>query len=188
MGFIQAFTGALEGSLADTWKDFIMPEDAPATAGVFHGVKKGQNKGRGANTKGSDNIITNGSKIIVPEGCALLTMQDGAITGLITEPGGYTYSSDAQASQSFLAGDSLIDTLKDSWDRFKFGGMPGSEQTAIYVNLKDIPDNRFGTQSEIHWDDAFLGTQVGAVTRGSYTMRIVDPMVFVKRFVPQNYS
>lgn len=187
MGFIQAFTGAFEGSLADTWKDFIMPEDAPATAGVFHGVKKGQNKGRGANTKGSDNIITNGSKIIVPEGCALLTMQDGAITGLITEPGGYTYSSDAQASQSFLAGDSLIDTLKDSWDRFKFGGMPGSEQTAIYVNLKDIPDNRFGTQSEIHWDDAFLGTQVGAVTRGSYTMRIVDPMVFVKRFVPQNY-
>jgi membrane protease subunit (stomatin/prohibitin family) len=55
------------------------------------------------------------------------------------------------------------------------------------VNLKEIPNNRFGTQSEIYWDDAFLGTQVGAVTRGTYTLRIVDPILFVKGFVPLGY-
>lgn len=187
MGFIKAFSGAIGGSLADTWKDFIVPETAPATAGLFHGVRKEKNRGRGVNTKGSDSIITDGSKIVVPEGCALVTMQDGAVTGLITEPGGYTYTSDERASQSFFSGGSFADVLKGSWDRFKFGGIPASEQTVVYVNMKDIPDNRFGTQSEIQWDDAFLGTQAGAIARGSYTIRIVDPLVFVKSFVPQNY-
>lgn len=56
-----------------------------------------------------------------------------------------------------------------------------------YVNLKEIPNNRFGTQSEIYWDDAFFGTQVGAVTRGTYTIKIIDPLLFVKNFVPQKY-
>ena len=188
MGFIKAFTGALGGTFADQWKDFIVPESAPATAAIFGAVKKGTDAGRGSNTKGSENIITNGSKIVVPEGCALITMQDGAITGCITEVGGFIYNSDDQNSQSFLTGDGFISsTLKTSWERFKFGGVPGSEQTAFYVNLKEIPGNRFGTQSEIYWDDAFLGTQVGAVTRGTYTMKIVDPILFAKNFVPMEY-
>ena len=55
------------------------------------------------------------------------------------------------------------------------------------MNLKEIPNNRFGTQSEIYWDDAFFGTQVGAMTRGTYTLKIVDPLLFVKNFVPQQY-
>ena len=55
------------------------------------------------------------------------------------------------------------------------------------MSLKELPDNRFGTQSEIYWDDGFLNTQVGAVTRGSYTLKIVDPILFVKNFVPASY-
>ena len=189
MGFIKAFTGALGGTFADQWKDFIAPRsDVPATAAIFGAERRGTDAGRGENTKGSTNVITNGSKIVVPEGTALLTMQDGAITGCITEAGGFIYSSDDQNSQSFLAGDGIISsTLKTSWERFKFGGVPGTEQMVIYVNLKEIPGNRFGTQSEIFWDDAFLGTQVGAITRGTYTMKIVDPILFVKNFVPAGY-
>lgn len=53
--------------------------------------------------------------------------------------------------------------------------------------MKEIPNNKFGTQSEIYWDDAFLGTQVGAITRGTYTLKIVDPLLFVKNFVPAKY-
>ena len=189
MGFIKAFTGALGGTFADQWKDFIVPRsDVPATAAIFGAERRGTDSGRGSNTKGSENIITNGSKIVVPEGTALLTFQDGAITGCITEPGGFIYSSDDQNSQSFLAGDGFFSsTLKTSWERFKFGGTPGGEQTVIYVNLKEIPGNRFGTQAEIYWDDAFLGTQVGAITRGTYTMKIVDPILFAKNFVPMEY-
>ena len=148
----------------------------------------GTNNGRGSNTKGSENIISNGSKIIVPEGMALITMQDGAMTGIITEPGGYEYTNDTINSKSIFAGDGLIDSLvKQSWERFKFGGIPAAQQLVFYVNLKEIPNNRFGTQSEIYWDDAYFGTQVGAVTRGTYTLKIVDPILFIKNFVPVTY-
>ena len=189
MGFIRAFTGALGGTFADQWKDFIGPmSGVPATAGVFPAVAQGTNAGRGSNTKGSTNIITNGSKVLIPDGTALITMQDGAVTGCITEPGGFIWSSDDPNAKSLFSGDGFMDSIiKQSWERFKFGGIPGSNQTAFYVNLKEIPNNRFGTQSEIYWDDAFLGTQVGAMTRGSYTLKIVDPILFIKNFVPPMY-
>ncbi len=189
MGFIKAFTGALGGTFADQWQDFYMPqENVPATAALFPAVAKGTNNGRGENTKGSENVISNGSKFVVPEGTALITLQDGAITGFIAEPGGFEFRSDDPNSQSMFAGDGIFgQTLKQTWERVKFGGQPASQQLAFYVNLKEIPNNRFGTQSEIYWDDAFFGTQVGAVTRGTYTLKIVDPLLFVKNFVPAQY-
>ncbi len=189
MGFIKAFSGALGGSFADQWKDFYAPKaGVSATAALFQAEPQGTNAGRGSNTKGSENIITNGSKIIVPEGTALITVQDGAITGLIAEPGGFEFRSDDPNSKSMFAGDGFFSsTFGTSWERFKFGGQPGSQQLAFYVNLKEIPNNKFGTQSEIYWDDAYFGTQVGAVTRGTYTLKIVDPLLFVKNFVPASY-
>ena len=186
VGFIQAVKGSIGGSLADQWKDFYGPKsNVSATAGVFPGVPMGTNNGRGANYKGNENIITNGSKIVVPEGTALVTIQDGAITGIITEAGGYEYTNDNPNAKSIFAGDSPVDALvKQSWERFKFGGVPGTQQLIFYVNMKEIPNNRFGTQSEIYWDDAYFGTQVGAVTRGTYTLKIADPILFIKNFVP----
>ena len=189
MGLIQAVSGSIGSALADQWKDFYtVPDGLPATAALFAAVPHGTNAGRGANTKGSSNIISNGSKIVVPEGYGLLLFQDGAITGFAAEPGGYEWHSDHLDSKSIFAGDGFVDSLiKQSWERFKFGGQPGSQQAAFFVSLKELPDNRFGTQSEIYWDDGFLNTQVGAVTRGSYTLKIVDPILFVKHFVPASY-
>ncbi|MDR2943865.1 MAG: SPFH domain-containing protein [Methanosarcinales archaeon] len=189
MGFIKAISGSISGTLADQWKDFYMPRPGvTGTAGVFGAVKKETNAGRGTNTKGSENIITNGSKIVVPEGTALITLQAGAVTGFIAEPGGYEFRSDDTDSKSVFAGDGILSsTVKQSWERFKFGGMPGNQHLLFYVNLKEIPNNRFGTQSEIYWDDAYLGAQVGAVTRGTYTLKIVDPILFIKNFVPAKY-
>lgn len=189
MGFIKAFAGALGGTFADQWKDYYTPlSGVPATAAVFRAVPNGTNNGRGENTKGNDNIITNGSKIVVPEGTALITLQDGQITGIVTEPGGFEFRSDDPNSKSMFAGDGIFSqTIKSTWEKVKFGGQPGSQQLAFYVNLKEIPNNKFGTQSEIYWDDAFFGTQVGAVTRGTYTLKITDPLLFVKNFVPAKY-
>jgi membrane protease subunit (stomatin/prohibitin family) len=189
MGLMQAVVGSIGGALADQWKDFYtVPDGLPATAALFAAVPRGTNAGRGSNTKGSTNIITNGSKIVVPEGYGLLLFQDGAVTGFAAEPGGYEWRSDDLNSKSIFTGGGLVDSLiKQSWERFKFGGQPGSQQAAFFVSLKELPDNRFGTQSEIYWDDGFLNTQVGAVTRGSYTMKIIDPILFVKSFVPAKY-
>ena len=189
MGLFQAVAGSIGGTLADQWKDFFtVPAGLPATAALFAAVPQGSNAGRGANTKGSSNLITNGSKIVVPEGSGLLLFQDGAITGFAAEPGAYEWKSDDLNSKSIFTGGGLMDALvKQSWERFKFGGQPGSQQAAFFVSLKELPNNRFGTQSEIYWDDSFLGTQVGAITRGSYTLKIVDPILFVKNFVPASY-
>ena len=189
MGLMQAVVGSIGGALADQWKDFLtVPDGLPATAALFAAVPSGTNAGRGSNTRGSSNIITNGSKIVVPEGYGLLLFQEGAVTGFAAEPGGYEWRSDDLNSKSIFSGDGLVDSLiKQSWERFKFGGQPGSQQAAFFVSLKELPDNRFGTQSEIYWDDGFLNTQVGALTRGSYTLKIVDPILFVKNFVPAKY-
>lgn len=189
MGLLRAVSGAVGGVLADQWKDFYtVPAGLPSTAALFAAVPQGTNAGRGSNTSGSSNIISNGSKIVVPEGYGLLLFQDGKITAFVAEPGGYEWRSDDLNSQSIFAGDKLVSALiMQSWERFKFGGQPGAQQAAFFVSLKELPDNRFGTQSEIYWDDAFLNTQVGAITRGSYTLKIVDPILFVKNFVPASY-
>ena len=122
MGFIQAFKGALGGTMADQWLDFYTPRSGlPATTAIFQAVPQGTNAGRGSNTKGSDSIITNGSKIVVPEGTALITLQDGAITGFIAEPGGYIYTSEDPSSRSVFANGGLFAaTIGESWKRFKF--------------------------------------------------------------------
>ena len=189
MGFIKAFTGAISSTFADQWKDFYVPSsNITETSAVYPAVLKSINNGRGENYKGNANIISNGSKIVVPENTALITMQDGAITGCITEAGGYEFKSDDVNSKSMFAGDGIFgQVIKSTWEKVKFGGIPASQQLAFYVNLKEIPNNKFGTQSEIYWDDAFLGTQVGAITRGTYTIKIVDPLLFVKNFVPAKY-
>lgn len=189
MGLIQAAIGAIGGTLADQWQDFYtVPDGLAPTAALFAAVPRGQNAGRGSNTHGSDGVITNGSRIVVPEGYGLVLMQDGAITGFAAQPGAYVWNSEAQDSQSIFAGNDLVSSLvTTSWERFKFGGRPGAQQRAYFVTLKELPNNRFGTQSEIYWDDAYMNAQVGAVTRGTYTLRIIDPILFIKAFVPATY-
>ena len=74
MGFIKAFSGAIGGMFADQWIDFYTIPNVQPTAALFPAVKKETNAGRGSNTKGSEHIISNGSKIVVPEGYGLITM------------------------------------------------------------------------------------------------------------------
>lgn len=189
MGFIRAAVGAIGGTLADQWKDFYtVPEGLAPTAALFAAVPRGQNAGRGSNTKASDGVISNGSRIIVPEGYGLVLLEQGAITGFIAEAGAYEWNSEAQDAQSIFAGDGIVSPLiTTSWERFKFGGRPGSQQRAYFVTLKELPNNRFGTQSEIYWDDAYMNAQVGALTRGTYTIKIIDPILFIKAWVPATY-
>ncbi len=182
MGFIKAFSGSIGGVFADQWLDYFEPMPHSKTEVIFPAVKKGTNAGRGSNTKGSDNIISNGSKIIVPPNTALVTVQDGRITGCIAEEGGFEYRVDGSASQSIFAGDGIVKSLiSQAWDRFKFGGIPSTQQSAFYVYIGEVDNNTFGTQDPIFWDDAFLGSQAGAMVRGSYTLHIQEPMTFILR-------
>lgn len=189
MGLIQAAAGAIGGSLADQWKDFLtVPEGLPQTAAVFPAVSRGIDSGRGANTKASEAVITNGSRIVVPEGYGLMTFQEGKFTSLAADPGAYVWDTEDSASQSVFAESGFVSPLvKQSWQRFKFGGRPGTQQLGLFVNLKELPNNKFGTQSAIYWDDAYLNAQVGATTRGTYTLKIVDPVLFARSLLPASY-
>lgn len=189
MGLIRAAIGALGGTLADQWIDFFtVPSGISQTAAVFPAVLKGVNAGRGSNTKASPGIITNGSRLVIPEGYGLMTFQDGELTSLVTSPGAYIWDSESLDSQSiFIDGDILSLLIGQSWNRFKYGGRPSSQQLALFVSLKELPNNRFGTQNTIYWDDAYLNAQVGATTRGTYTLKIVDPVLFTRNFLPASF-
>ena len=185
MGFIRAFTGAISGTFADQWLDYLTPDtNVKATYGIYPAIKiQG-----GQNTKGHENIISNGSKILVPPKTALITMVDGAITGCITEPGGYTYTSTDPNAQSIFAGDGIIGPLvKSTWDKIKHGNMAAAQHTAFYVNLNEIPNNKFGTQSEIQWYDTYCEAQLGAVLRGNYSIVIQDPIAFATNMAVPEY-
>jgi len=189
MGLIKAAYDAVGGVLSDQWKDFYtVPDDLRPTAALFAAVPRGTDAARGANTWGSSGVISNGSRIVVPEGYGLILMEEGGITGFVAEPGGYEWYSDAPDSQSVFAGDGIVSPLiRTSWERFTFGGRPQAQQRAFFVSLKELPNNRFGTTSEIYWDDAYLNTQVGAFARGTYTLRIIDPILFIRNWVPAKY-
>ena len=189
MGFIKAITDSVGGTFADQWLDYYGPaQNVPATAAIFPAVKISSNNQRGENDKGSNNIISNGSKIMIPEGLALITMQEGGLTGFISEAGSYTFSSDDVNAQSFFGGNGIISsTIKQSWERFKFGGQPASNHMAFYINLKEIPDNKFGTTRPVQFFDKYLNAQVGIITRGTYSIKVLDPILFIKNFVPVKY-
>lgn len=189
MGLVRAVFGGVGGALADQWKDFYtIPDSITSTTAITPAVKKETDRSRGSNTSASSAIITNGSKFVVPEGYALILLQEGAFTGFVSEPGAYIWNTEAGDSQSVFAGGGFFTPLvKNSWERFKFGGRPQSEQVAIYVSLQELSNNKFASASEVYWDDSYLNTQVGATVRGSYSLKIVDPLGFIQKFVPNSY-
>lgn len=189
MGLLAAASDAMGGVLGDQWKDFYtVPEGVRPTAALFSAVSRTRASGRGVNSKGSPGVISNGSRIVVPEGYGLVLMEEGGITGFVAQPGAYVWRSDAVDSQSVFAGDGIVTPLiKTSWERFKFGGRPAAQQRAFFVSLKELPNNRFGTPSELYWDDAYLNAQAGALVRGTYTIRIADPILFIRNWVPAAY-
>lgn len=186
MGFIKAFAGSISQTFADQWQDYYMPKkDVTATTAFTQAVRVDG----GQNTKGNSCVISNGSKIMVPEGWGLVTMQDGGITGFIAEAGGFIWNSEDKNSQSIFAGDGLFKNMwQSTWEKTKFGGQVGSNQTAYYVNLTPIQGVRFGSADTIYWNDSFLATKAGAGARGTYTLTISDPMLFAKNFVDMQYK
>jgi membrane protease subunit (stomatin/prohibitin family) len=189
MGLIKAVAGAIGGTLADQWKDFysISPNLAPTVA-ISAAMKQESSADRGANDSGSDRIISNGSKIVVPSGYGLVLVQDGAFTGFVTEPGGYIWDTEASDTSSVFASNGFWSPLlKTSWERLKFGGRPSSEQQAFFVSLQELGNNKFSSASEIYWDDKYLNSQVGAMVRGVFSIRLLDPLLFLTTMVPPVY-
>ena len=181
MGFIRALTQGFKGTMGNQWLDFYRPmQGVPDSAALIPAVKVGTDNGMGQNTKGSSNVISNGSKIIVPDGYTLVTIENGTVTGCITEPGDYEFTSDNSASKTiFHKGDGFFSsTLGQTWEKVKFGGIAAAEQLAFYVPNK-IKGLKFGTDGVVYWDDAYFGAQVGCMARGTYCIEVENPLLWV---------
>ena len=183
MGLIKAGIGALGGTLADQWKEFFYCESIPKEVLV----KKGQKRvsGRSSNTKGNDNIISNGSGIAVADGQCMIIVEQGKIVEFCAEPGEFTW--DNSTEPSIFAGnlgDSIKETFKVVGKRFTYGGDPGKDQRVYYFNMKEILDNKFGTANPVPFRvvDSKIGLDIDVSIRcaGVYSYKISDPMLFYK--------
>lgn len=181
MGLIKAGAGALGGTLADQWKEFFYCDSIPVDTLIVKGQK--QISGRSSNTKGNDNIITNGSGIAVADGQCMIIVEDGKVVEVCAEPGRFTW--DSSTEPSIFAGnlgDSLIATFKTIGKRFTYGGDPGKDQRVYYFNTKEILDNKFGTANPVPFRvvDSKIGLDVDVSVRcsGVYSYKIVDSILF----------
>ena len=181
MGLIKAGIGALGGTLADQWKEFFYCEAMPKELLVTKGVKR--TGGRSSNTKGSDNIISNGSGIAVADGQCMLIVEQGKIVEVCAEPGEFTYDTSTEPSIfSGSLGKGILDTFRTIGKRFTYGGDTGKDQRVYYINTKELLDNKFGTPNPIPFRvvDSKIGLDVDVSVRcsGVYSYKIADPLLF----------
>lgn len=181
MGLIKAGLGSLGGVLADQWKEYFVCDALPKEVLARKGQKK--TSGRSSNTKGSDNVITNGSGLVVADGqCAIITDQ-GKVAEFCAVPGEYTYDSQTEPSIfSGSFGDSIKRTFKEIGKRFTYGGEPPKDQRVYYFNTKELMENPFGTANPVPFRvvDSRLGLDLDVSVRcnGFYSYKIDNPILF----------
>ena len=181
MGLIKAGIGALGGTLADQWKEFFYCDSLSADILAVKGQKRVS--GRSSNTKGSDNIISNGSGIAVADGQCMMIVEQGRVVEVCAEPGEYTF--DKSTEPSIFAGSlgkSIIETFKTLGRRFTYGGDIGKDQRVYYFNTKEIVGNKYGTASPVPFRvvDKNIGLDIDISIRcnGEYSYKITNPLLF----------
>ena len=169
MGFLLAAGASISSVLGDMGNDILVRK------GEHHTGKSGL-----LNRGGADNIITSGSTIVVNEGQCAIIVDQGAIVDVCAEPGAFTYEA---GSPSIFAG-SLGESIKESFNRFKYGGVAPRDQRIYYFNIKDIIGNKYGTASPVPFRvvDRNIGLDVDITIKcfGEYSFRLADPILFYK--------
>ena len=177
MGLIKAAIGSLSGTLADTWKEAIHCGAIDNKTLLKVGTRMHSDSARTSNTKGTDNYISNGSLINVEANTCMLTIDNGKITNVVTEPG--QYKLDNSSAPSIFAGD-IKESAKEFIRRFTYGGTPSTEQKVVYINLQKIPGIKFGTPVAMPYFDPHYNTTVDLRCFGTFEIQIADAEMAVK--------
>lgn len=180
MGLIQSAFMATSSALSDSWKEFFYCDALPANVLVVKGKKKTSTFSA---NRGNDNIITNGSKIAVSDGQCMVIVDQGQVVEVCAVPGEYTYDMSTEPS---LFGGNLSKNIKETFKvigkRISFGGDTAHDQRIYYFNLKELTDNKFGTQNPVPfrmtYDEIGRSFTVGVRCNGVYSYRINDPLLF----------
>ena len=182
MGLIKALAGSTGGVMGDQWKEYFYCEAIPADILVTKGQKKSSN--RGTNTKGVDNIISNGSVVAVADGQCMIIVEQGKVVELCAEPGEFVYDSSTEPSlfDGGRLGSNIKATFANIGKRFGFGGEAPKDQRVYYFNTKEIMGNKYGTPSPIPFRvvDKNIGMDMDISIRcfGEYSYKVTNPMLF----------
>ena len=181
MGLIKAALGSVGGVMADQWKEYFYCEAMPENVMAVKGQKRVS--GRSSNTKGSDNIISNGSVIAVADGQCMMIVDQGRIIEVCAEPGEFTY--DMSTEPSLFTGElkgSIRAVIDNMTNRFTFGGEPPKDQRVYYFNTKELMGNKYGTPSPVPFrvvdQRAGIDIDVGIRCFGEYSYHICNPALF----------
>ena len=181
MGLIKAALGAAGGVMADRWLEYFYCDSLPENVMAVKGQKR--SSGRSSNTRGSDNIISNGSVIAVADGQCMVIVDQGKVTEFCAEPGEFKYDASTEPSLFYgKLGKNILDTFKNIGKRFTFGGEAPKDQRVYYFNTKELIGNKYGTPSPVPFRvvDQRAGIDIDIAIRcfGEYSYRICDPILF----------
>ncbi len=180
MGIIRAAINAVKGGLADTWLEVIEPSAMGNNTVIAPGQLVTQN-GKSQNKKGSSNIVSNGSIIHVYDNQMMILVDGGKIVDYTAEPG---YFKVENSSMPSLFNGQFGDTLKESFKRIMYGGVPSQSQHVFYINLKEIKNLKFGTTTPVQYYDSFYEAELFMRLHGTYSIRITDPFKFYQEVIP----
>ena len=183
MGLLKAGVGAAGGVLADQWREYFYCEALDADTLVAKGEKRVGK--RGSNTKGENNVISDGSIVAVADGQCMMIVENGAVVDVCAEPGEFVYDTGTEPSVfSGKLGDMVKKSFEQVGRRFTFGGDAGKDQRIYYFNTKEIVGNKYGTASPVPFRvvDEKIGLDVDITVRcnGEYSYKLVDPLMFYK--------
>ena len=183
MGLLKAGVGAAGGVLADQWREYFYCEALDADTLVAKGEKRVGK--RGSNTKGENNVISDGSIVAVADGQCMMIVENGAVVDVCAEPGEFVYDTGTEPSVfSGKLGDMVKKSFEQVGRRFTFGGDAGKDQRIYYFNTKEIVGNKYGTASPVPFRvvDEKIGLDVDITVRcnGEYYYKLVDPLMFYK--------
>lgn len=186
MGLLKAVSDSVSGVFSDQWKDIITAGSFDEHTVVAPGCLKNTDNGRGQNTRGSNGVISNGSKIFVPENTAAFIFSQSGIENIITIPGEYEYQN---GEDSIFNGDGIKKSIfKQAKDRIGYGGISSTQKEIAFVNLREIRDIKFGTRGPQIYNDIFYGCDLEIYAYGSFSLKVCDPERFIRNFVPANVS
>ena len=181
MGIIKAAGSMIGGALGDQWLEVLEPADMDTNTVACPGVFKARNDARNTNTKGTDKTISNGSIIHVYPEQMMLLIDGGAVVDYTCEEGYYEVKNSSLPS---LFNGQFGDTLKETFNRFRFGGVTPTSQRVVFINLRPIAGIKYGTSQTIDYYDHDLKLFGQVMARGKFAIEITDPILFFKKVIP----
>lgn len=182
MGLIKALTSATSSSLGDQFKEFVTCPEIDKNVLIQRGIVE---HGKG-NKNPSEGVISNGSAIVVPQGMAMMIIDNGEIKEFTADSGTFTYETSSEPS-IFVGGlgEGIKNTFKTIGKRFTYGGMPAKDQRVYYVNLLAITGNKFGSPQPKKITDEKYG-MLEVTFFGEYAFQVKDPMKLVNTVIGAN--